>query len=62
MGMISEDDVIKTISGRQKQMHVILTGRDASDKLLELADCVSSITEIKHHFAKDISSQIGVEL
>ena len=41
--------------------HVILTGRNASDDLIEIADLVTEMTLIKHPFRSGIKAQIGVE-
>lgn len=41
--------------------HVVLTGRNAKDELIELADLVTEMTEIKHPFRDGIKAQPGVE-
>ena len=42
-------------------MHVILTGRDAHPELIDLADTVSEVREIKHAYRKDIEPQPGID-
>ncbi len=42
-------------------MHIILTGRDAHPDLIELADTVSEVREIKHAYRKDIEPQPGID-
>jgi len=44
-----------------KRLHVILTGRNANDKIIELADMVTEMREIKHHYKKGIKAQKGIE-
>jgi len=61
MGMISEDEFIETISSKPEQMHIIITGRDASPKIQDIADCVSLISPIKHHFNDGVPAQIIIE-
>jgi cob(I)alamin adenosyltransferase len=42
-------------------MHLILTGRDAHPQVIELADTVSEIREVKHPFRSNIEPQPGVD-
>ena len=46
---------------KPKDTHVILTGRNAPDKLIECADLVTEMTLIKHHFREGVMSQKGIE-
>ena len=55
------EDVIEALQKRPKWMHVIITGRDAPDKLLAISDLVSEINEIKHPYKSNIKSQKGIE-
>lgn len=48
-GLIKEKEVLQVLKKRE-QTHVILTGRNASPQLIQVADLVSSITKIKHPF------------
>ncbi|WP_190600058.1 cob(I)yrinic acid a,c-diamide adenosyltransferase [Candidatus Vesicomyidisocius sp. SY067_SCS001] len=57
-----EVQIINTLNNRPKQQHVIITGRVASQKLIELADTVSEIKDIKHAFRANIKAQKGIEL
>ncbi|MEM7073042.1 MAG: cob(I)yrinic acid a,c-diamide adenosyltransferase, partial [Pseudomonadota bacterium] len=42
-------------------LHVVVTGRNAREALLEAADMVTEMTQIKHHFRADIKAQQGIE-
>ena len=42
-------------------LHVILTGRDARPEIVEIADMVTEMREIKHPFQQGISAQKGIE-
>ena len=42
-------------------VNIMVTGRDAHNKLIELADLVSEVKEIKHPFNKGVSARKGVE-
>jgi cob(I)alamin adenosyltransferase len=41
--------------------HVVLTGRNAKDELIEIADLVTEMTLVKHPFRSGIKAQAGVE-
>lgn len=60
-GMITLDQVLNDLAARPEQLHVICTGRNAQDRLIEAADLVSEIREIKHPFEKGILAQRGIE-
>jgi cob(I)alamin adenosyltransferase len=42
-------------------MHLVLTGRDAHPDIIELADTVSEVNEIKHAYRTDIEPQPGID-
>ena len=60
-GMLSLAQVLADLAGRPGPLHVICTGRNANDQLIEAADLVSEIREIKHPFEKGILAQRGIE-
>jgi len=60
-GYLKEADILKTISARPKGQHVVITGRAASKGLIEIADTVSEIQDIKHAFRANIKAQKGVD-
>lgn len=55
------DDVIDTIRGRPSNVNVIMTGRGAHPALVELADLVSEVHEVKHPYRQGILAQVGIE-
>lgn len=59
--MVSEEEVLRVLRGRPAGMHVVVTGRHASEKLIDLADLVTEMVEIKHPFANGITAQKGFE-
>ncbi len=61
-GWIDLDDVLDTLRERPPNLHVVLTGRDAAAGLIEYADLVTEMTEIKHPFQKGIKAQPGIDL
>ncbi len=60
-GMLPIDSVIERLRGRPEQVHVIATGRNAHPKLIEAADLVSEIKEIKHPFHQGVLAQRGID-
>ncbi|MBL6781954.1 MAG: cob(I)yrinic acid a,c-diamide adenosyltransferase [Alphaproteobacteria bacterium] len=61
-GYIDTREVIDFLKTEKPVMtHVVLTGRNASDELIEIADLVTEMTLIKHPFRSGIKAQIGVE-
>jgi cob(I)alamin adenosyltransferase len=59
--LVDLDQVKEIISRRPKHMHIILTGRDAHPELIDLADTVSEVREIKHAYRKEIEPQPGID-
>ena len=59
---IDEKSIIKALSGRPKNQHVVITGRAASKNLIEIADTVSEVNNIKHAFSENIRAQQGIDL
>ena len=60
-GLLPEREVLELARARPRWMDLILTGRGASAELIELADTVSDVKEIKHHYKKGIESRAGME-
>ena len=53
--------VAETLRARPEMVHVILTGRNAHPLLVELADTVTEMREVKHAYQKGILAQRGIE-
>jgi cob(I)alamin adenosyltransferase len=63
-GMLPVDEVVaelKAIRADQPALHIVATGRDAAPELIEIADLVTEMTEIKHHYYAGVRAQQGVE-
>jgi cob(I)alamin adenosyltransferase len=60
-GYLPVGEVIEWLKGKPENLHVILTGRDAHPDLIETADLVTEMREIKHPFQKGIVAQKGIE-
>ncbi len=55
------DEVVGFLKNKPAHIHVICTGRNAKPELIEAADLVTEMTEIKHHFRADFRAQAGIE-
>lgn len=58
---ITEVQLINFISSKPENLELVLTGRGATEKIIELADYVSFIEKIKHPFDKGVLSRKGIE-
>jgi len=55
------DMVVAALRDRRPGLHVVVTGRNAKEPLLEIADLVTEMTEIRHHFRAGVKAQTGIE-
>jgi len=60
-GMLEAEKVVEALGKRPERVHVICTGRNAHPKLVELADLVTEMREIKHPYTKGILAQRGID-
>ena len=61
MGILSEDSVLDLISNKPPSVELIITGRNATEKMIEAADLVSDVHEIKHYYEQGVLSRKGIE-
>jgi cob(I)alamin adenosyltransferase len=59
--MLAPEKVADTLRAKPEMVHVILTGRNAHPLLVELADTVTEMREVKHAYQKGILAQRGIE-
>jgi cob(I)alamin adenosyltransferase len=59
--MIDPISAVKALIDRPADLHVIVTGRGASEALLEAADLVTEMQAVKHPLKNGISAQKGIE-
>ncbi len=60
-GMLDPEKVTAALAARPEQVHVICTGRNAHPRLVELADLVTEMREVKHPYTKGILAQRGID-
>jgi cob(I)alamin adenosyltransferase len=54
-------DVVATLQARPAMKHVVVTGRNAKDELIEAADLVTEMEQVKHPFRSGVKAQLGIE-
>jgi len=59
--LISLDDVLKLINEKPEKLELVLTGRYADPKLIQIADIVTEMLEIKHPYQKGIQARKGID-
>ena len=59
---LDESEILLALSNRPKDQHVIITGRAASQGLIDVSDTVSEVEDIKHAFRANIRAQKGIDL
>jgi cob(I)alamin adenosyltransferase len=60
-GLLPVEEVLTLFEEKPDRLHLILTGRDAHQSIVERADLVTEMNEIKHQYSKGIKAQKGIE-
>ena len=60
-GWLDIDEVLEVLRRRPKDTHVVITGRDAPQALIDFADLVTEMREVKHPFQQGIKAQPGID-
>jgi len=60
-GYLDEDDILLALKKRPEKQHVVITGRTASQSLIDISDTVSDIKDVKHAFRDNIRAQKGID-
>mgnify|MGYP003322898734 FL=1 len=60
-GWIETAEVIEVLKARPEMLHVIITGRNAPEELMEYADLVTEMNVVKHPYQQGIKAQPGIE-
>ncbi|HVW30587.1 MAG TPA: cob(I)yrinic acid a,c-diamide adenosyltransferase [Polyangiaceae bacterium] len=61
LGQLEESRVLEALANKRENLHVVLTGRGATDTLIEQADLVTEMKMIKHPYKSGIRAQPGIE-
>jgi len=60
-GLIPVEEVVEMLRNKPAGMEVVLTGRGAPAAVIEIADLVTEMKEVKHYYAKGVDARVGVE-
>ena len=60
-GLIGVDDVLELVAARPEQVELVLTGRSADPRVIEAADLVTEMVEVKHYFQAGVMGRTGIE-
>ncbi|NLV73570.1 MAG: cob(I)yrinic acid a,c-diamide adenosyltransferase [Chloroflexi bacterium] len=61
LGLVALDEVTALIDNRPPDVELVLTGRNAPPELVERADLVTEMTEIRHPYSRGIGARVGIE-
>ena len=61
LGFIDDDEMVKVLQNKPEDMEIVLTGRNAHPKIVEIAHLVSRIEPVKHYWDKGVQARKGIE-
>lgn len=59
--LLDVDEVIEVLKARDPKVEVVITGRYADEKLIEYADLVTEMVEVKHYYRQGVEARDGIE-
>jgi cob(I)alamin adenosyltransferase len=60
-GLVKLEDVLEILNQKPEKLHLVLTGRNAPPQIIERADLVTEMREVKHPFTQGVAAQKGIE-
>jgi len=60
-GLIQKEDLLDIIESRPDNVELVITGRGADPEIIEIADLVTEMKEIKHYYQKGVKASVGIE-
>jgi len=60
-GLVSKNELLKLLKAVPKKIEIILTGRGAKKEIIEKADLVTEMKEVKHYFKEGLKARNGIE-
>lgn len=61
-GLIDVEQVLELISLKPEQVEMVLTGRNAHERVIEAADLVTEMREVKHYYKAGVPARTGIEM
>ncbi len=60
-GLFSENDLLSVMEIKPAHVELVITGRGAGEKIVEKADLVTEMQEVKHYYQKGVKARVGIE-
>lgn len=60
-GLFSDDDLLELIKKKPQNTELIITGRYATQKIIDAADLVTEMKEVKHYYTQGVIARDGIE-
>ena len=61
LGLLSVDNILEVMVEKPNNVELVITGRGADSRIIEKADLVTEMKEVKHYFQKGVKARIGIE-
>lgn len=61
LGLVTEEELEQILAARNDKQHLVITGRSATNTLIDKADLVTEMTEVKHPYQQGILAQRGID-
>lgn len=61
LGLLSVPDLLEIMAAKPDDVELVITGRGADSRIIEQADLVTEMKEIKHYFQKGVAARVGIE-
>jgi cob(I)alamin adenosyltransferase len=61
LGLVTENEIEDILKNKPTGLHLVITGRNAPDYLIDKADLVTEMTEVKHPYQQGILAQKGID-
>ncbi|MFC1497984.1 cob(I)yrinic acid a,c-diamide adenosyltransferase [Verrucomicrobiota bacterium] len=61
LGLFPVEEILRLIDDRPENVEMVFTGRDAHERLVDRADLVTEMKDIKHYYDQGVSARTGIE-
>lgn len=61
LGLLESDEVLNLLRSKRPETEVVVTGRYASQELIDIADLVTDMREVKHYYTQGVLSRDGID-
>jgi cob(I)alamin adenosyltransferase len=60
-GLVKAEDIMEALDRRSTKVEIVMTGRYAKDEIIEKADLVTEMKEVKHYYRTGLMARVGIE-